>query len=434
MQTSKGLYRFGMLLLLGMFMLVITGCGNNEVGSADNNENVTNPTDKNNNSDNPVTVTVWMGSWWEESVPKIVDAYKEEHPNVTLKFETIPINGYLDKAISTELGGNSPDVLALDGLMIGAMAGRDMLEPLDEHVKHLDAEDFHKGSWDSNIMNDHMYGVPYRGESQVFFYNKKMFDEADVDYPTEEWTQADMLEMAKKITVPGEKYGVGIAAATSDPANVMSSFAPVLWSFNGDFLNDTNTEAIINQPEGVEAITFWTELYTKHKVVPEGSVNFALTKDVQPMFLGNQIAMMPGSTSALDLFNKTEGLEFGMVTAPDKFGRGGSWSFTIPKSAKNKQAGIDFALWFIEPENLGKLSSITFPSRKSATDIAPWNSEDMQYMLSAAPYQKSMPVVTKWTEMQNVIIFELQKVLAGTKTPQESADEMAIQMNKLLDE
>ena len=71
MQTSKGLYRFGMLLLLGMFMFVITGCGNSEVGSGDNNENVTNPTDKNNNSDDPITVTVWMGSWWEESVPKL---------------------------------------------------------------------------------------------------------------------------------------------------------------------------------------------------------------------------------------------------------------------------------------------------------------------------------------------------------------------------
>lgn len=428
MKKTKRFSRLSMGLLAGV-MLVVGGCS-----SSSNNGAATPPAAENpgaTKAQGPVTLTVWMGSWWVDKVPQIVEAYKKDHPNVTLKIETLPINGYLDKAISSELGGNSPDVLDLDITMLPALAGKDMLETWDDYIKDLDVTDFHAGAWNGSKIKGKMYGLPNRGESSVFFYNKTMFDEAAVPYPTENWTQQDMLEMAKKITVSGKKYGVGIAAANSDPSNVFSSFAPVVWSFGGDFLNKDNTASAINTPEAVKAITFWTELYTKYKVVPEGSINFALTKDVMPMFLNNQVAMMPNSSSMVDTLKKNPQVKWGMVLEPNKFGRTGGWSFTIPKSAKNKEAAREFVLWYMKPENMGKLN-VVFPSRKSATTVPPWSDPEMQFLLSAAPYQKAMPAVPAWTEMQAGIITELQKVLTSAKTPQQAADEMAKQMNELL--
>lgn len=111
--------------------------------------------------------------------------------------------------------------------------------------------------------------------------------------------------------------------------------------------------------------------------------------------------------------------------------RTGGWSFTIPKGAKNKDAAREFALWFVKPENMGPLN-LVFPSRKSATNVGPWNTPEMQYLLSAAPYPKSLPPVPAWTETQTLIVNELQKVLTGAKTPQQGADNMAKQMNALL--
>ncbi|TBL81986.1 ABC transporter substrate-binding protein [Paenibacillus thalictri] len=428
MKTKRGFRRLGVIFIM-VVMAIVSACSGG--GGTSGTSAPAAGNQKQADSKGPVTVTVWMGSWWADYTTKIVDAYKKDHPNVTLKIELLPINGYLDKAISSALGGNAPDVLDLDGLMIPAMAGKDLLEPWDDYIKELDRKDFQDAPWDASTINGKLYGLPNRGESVVFFYNKTMFDEAGVPYPKDSWTYADMLEAAKKITVPGQKYGVGIAATNSDPANVMTSFAPVLWANGGDFLNKGNTEATINKPEGVKAIQFWTELYTKHKVVPEGSINFALTKDVQPMFLNNQVAMMPGSSAMVFLMEKNPQVKWGMVYAPDKFGRSGAWSFTVPKSAKNKEAAREFVLWYMKPENMGAFNSV-FPSRKSATTVAPWNSKEMQYLLSAAPYQKGVPAIPAWTEMQVAIVNELQKVLSGAKTPQQGADDMAKQMNALL--
>ena len=39
-----------------------------------------------------------------------------------------------------------------------------------------------------------------------------LFDDAGLAYPTEESSYADMLETAKKLTIPGEQYGFGLSA------------------------------------------------------------------------------------------------------------------------------------------------------------------------------------------------------------------------------
>lgn len=432
---NKGAHRWS-LLLMAAALAIVSGCGGagSSSGSgapAGNNAASAPAPNAPAAAKDPVTVTIWVGSWWQDIIPKITEAFEKEHPGIKLKMEALPINGYLEKAIAASLGGNAPDLLDLDATMIASMAGRDMLETWDDEIKTLDSADFNAGIWKSSMLNGKMYALPHRGGSQVYVYNKTMFDAAGVPYPTENWTHRDMLEMAQKITVPGQKYGIGIAASSSDPSNVMTSFAPVLWAHGGDFLNSSNTEAVINSPESVQGIAFWAELHTKHKVTPDGSVSFTLTKDVVPMFVNNQIALMPGNSNTVDELKKHPDLKWGTQLAPDKVGRGGGWAFTLPTGAKHKEEARTFAMWFIRPENLGKLANRE-PARISATNVAPWNTPEYQILFKAAPYQKLLPTVANWSELQNIVITGLQKVLTGNKTPQQAADEMAAQMNALL--
>ena len=70
-----------------------------------------------------------------------------------------------------------------------------------------------------------------------------------VTYPEEGWTYDDMLEIAKKLTIPGEQYGVGIAASNADPSNVFMTLSPIVWSYGADFLNEDQTECTLNTPE-----------------------------------------------------------------------------------------------------------------------------------------------------------------------------------------
>jgi multiple sugar transport system substrate-binding protein len=360
-----------------------------------------------------------------------VAEYKKVHPEKDLVIETLPINGYMDKAIAATAAGNPPDLLDLDAVMIASMAGRNLLQPWDDYIKNLDIKDFGAGIWSAGVLNGKTYALPSRNASTVYFYNKTMFDKAGIPYPTSDWTYAEFLEIAQKLTIPGEQYGASIAASLSDPANVMTTFATMLWGFGGDFLDPTNTKCVLDQPNSVAAIKFWTELYTKHKVVPEGSVNYAFTKDIVPMFISNKVALFPGSSSQFTMLNENKDLKWGVVTCPQKYNRGGGWSFTIPAGAKNAEAARTFALWFVEPQNLGRLA-IREPSRKSATNVPPWNSDQFKPVFEASAYSKLTPVIPQWTDIQTMVITELQKILLGQKTPEQGAKDMTDQANVIL--
>ncbi len=376
-------------------------------------------------------VTVWMPSHWAKQAPILEERFNKEHPGLRAKIELIPVNGYLEKVVIAVVGGNPPDVAALDVTMISSMVGRKLLMPWDQYIHGLDVDDFSKGAWSAGSYDGKIYALPYRSESSVYFYNKKMFDDVGLGYPREDWTYEDMLSFAKNITVPGQKWGVGLGASLSDQPQVMYSFAPVLWAFGGDFLDSDQSKVIINQANGVKAIQFWTDLYLKHKVAPEGSINYSITKDIVPMFGNNKVAMMPGSSSALLALKKYPDVKFDMQSYPGKVCRGGGESFAIPVGSVHPDEGRKFALWFVQPKILGELT-IRTPARLSAFSTPPWNAPEYKKFTQASAYARLLPTTPSWDNIQTTIITELQNVMQGQKNAQQAADEIAKQGNEIL--
>jgi multiple sugar transport system substrate-binding protein len=381
----------------------------------------------------PVEISIWMGSWWSDKAPLIAAEFQKLYPQYTLKIDCLPINGYFDNGAAAILAGSPPDILDIDITQVATFAAKNLLTDITADVEtKLKAADFIKTCWDYSHFKGKMYGMPNRGTGNVWFYNKKMFDDAKDAYPKDGWTYADMLAIAQKISVPGKLYGVGISADLSDPNNCMSSFAPVLWSYGGDFLNADNTKCVMDQPAAIKAITFWTELLTRYKVVPEGSVNYTTSRDVVPLFTANKVAMLTFGVSGADTFNKVPGLQWGLVQAPSGFNRGGGWTYTIPITAKHKKEAVDYLLWFAKQDVQSRLCA-TEPSVQSAWKLAaPWNTPLYQEMLKAALTARALPNTGKWGEVAPIVITELQKVLQGQKSPTQAGKDMKAQIDPIL--
>jgi len=376
------------------------------------------------------TVTVWVGSWWVDMVPPIEAQWNKDHPEITLKFEPLPINGYVDKFTASALGGDPPDIIDLDGTIISTVAAQKLLQPLDDLAKQVDVKDYAPGIWSYSQYKGVQYALPNRASSDAFYYNKTLFDQAGIAYPTDAWTYADMLDMAKKLTISGQ-YGVGLAADVSDPANAMDLLSGIIWANGGEFMNNDNTKSTINSPKAVEGLTFWSDLYTKYKVSPAGTPNFTTSRDVLPLFEANKIGIFTTSSNALAEFAKHPELKFGLVLSPGKVNRAGGWTMGIPVGAKNPDAARVFLLWFSDPKRMGTLMNRT-PARISANAIAPWNDAQYAVFSEALKDSKALPQVANFSEMQNIIITEAQKILVGQKTPQEAADAMAKQIDPIL--
>lgn len=378
----------------------------------------------------PIELTVWMGSWWEAQIPVIVEAYKKVAPNVNLKVEALPINNYVDNATTAILGGGGPDLLAIDAYFIGPFVDKGLFLTWDDQIKGLDLSDF-AGVIKAGQFNGKYYAIPYRCSGSVMYYNKGMFDAAGLPYPQEGWNWDDLLVMARKLTKGDQQFGYGIAGSAKDAGNVFETLNPIIYAFGGSFLNDAQTKVTLNDPNTVKGFRFWTDLYTKEKVVPSGSINYSITADIMPLFADNKVAMFLSGDQGNTELKKYPNLDFGFVVPPNgPLGTGG-YMWTVPVTAKHSDEAFAFAKWFLQPEVLGNLT-IRIPARVSATKYGVWNEPIYQTLLRGALNGRLNPTIPQWNEMQQIIIAELQNIMQGKKTVEQGCDDMQRQCSALL--
>jgi multiple sugar transport system substrate-binding protein len=191
---------------------------------------------------------------WE----KLVEMYKERNPNVTINYSPVAepnVNFY--QTLQTSIaGGTPPDVASFQGWEWQTYADKGLLAPVDEFFKR-DGFDFlypqdNKGVVDTTFRNGSTYLIPLQVGTMLMFYAKKPFDDANMPYPTDDWTYEEFLEMAKQLTnTSGEQKMFGLQANGS-------WFRDIGWirgtgKQEFDSLIDPK-KSMFNQPEIVDVI------------------------------------------------------------------------------------------------------------------------------------------------------------------------------------
>lgn len=383
------------------------------------------------------TLTLWMCSWWADALPKIIERFESDPANAgyKLKIETFPINGYLDKVTSAILGGNAADIIDVDVTFLGSLLRRNLLtEFTAEDLADVDVSDFVAGAWNAGVYNGKVYAMPNRSSTAAFIYNKDLFDQAGVAYPTDDWTMDDFLAICQQLRagLADDQYPYVAAVSASDPSNFNTTFDFMYWAAGAEYMNDEMTEMTFNTPEAVKAIQEYLDLFT-NKYVPEGAINYTLTNDAVPLFCEGKIAMMPNTSSWTTTFAES-GVNYGVCLTPDKNNGAGGYTFVVPVTAANPEGGKKFVKWFTQSDVLGELM-IRTPSRISTNqNYEPWNNEENAIFNKASAYSRTTPLIPEWNEIRLFMIGEMQKGIMGQMTAQEIADSVTKYGNELLAE
>ncbi len=125
-----------------------------------------------------------------------------------------------------------------------------------------------------------MLGIPALIDNLAIVYNKTLFDEAGIDYPNADWTWDDFRAAAKALTDPSKKqFGFSYPMDASEDS--VWHYDPLLWQNGGSILNEDNTQAAFNSPEGVEALDVLAGMAVEDKSVFLDLQNSALHGPVQ---------------------------------------------------------------------------------------------------------------------------------------------------------
>lgn len=162
--------------------------------------------DSDKNGDIKLTVTTWNYDTTPEFA-KLFRAFEKENPGVTVEPVDIASDDYDTKLTTMLSSGDTTDILTMKNLLsYSNYALRDQLVDVTDHIKDIDIDPA-KASYEMYDVNGKTFAQPYRTDFWVLYYNKKMFDDAGIEYPSN-LTWDEYEEIAKKLSKPEDQvYG-----------------------------------------------------------------------------------------------------------------------------------------------------------------------------------------------------------------------------------
>ena len=219
--------------------------------------------------DSAVTIRYW--NWWDVGrqalMDEIIAGFQEEFPNITV--ENVPQTwDRRDEVVTTALaGGDPPEVLMASRQEIVRFADSGAIVPINAYVEaeEIDLSAYYESEIASMWWKDQLYALPMPtagGETGLYFYNTRLFEEAGLDptAPPVTWDDLDAAAAAlTKLSSDGaiEQMGVGLGVNNS-------AFLAQLYCNNGALYSDDLKTVTFNSEQGVETLQWLLDFVKKH--------------------------------------------------------------------------------------------------------------------------------------------------------------------------
>ena len=232
----------------------------------------------------------------EETLQKMVEAFEATHENIKIEVETIGYDDYFTQMQTRVAGGTAPDCYELNIENFAAYANKGLLA----EITGQDLSGLNETALGAFNVNGKQYGLPESFSNVVLIYNKDLFDQASVTYPTDDWTQDDVQNAAEKIRALGDDiFGIWQPITYNE-------FFKVVAQYGGSLLNEDKTQFTINSEENIKAAQTLVDRVLVSNVQPN-SVQQGGMGDWD-MFMSGRLGMIPTGIWAFQTF--TENCDF----------------------------------------------------------------------------------------------------------------------------
>lgn len=391
-----------------------------------------------------VKVAFWGSPEEIDIITHSIEPWQKAHPNIKIRFEHTPYSGYDSKILTRIAGGAAPDVIATEANYFVTFAKKNVFESLTQFIEadnEFQKSDFFPEILNRFTVNGNIYAIPRDvAPFACVFYNKDLFDEAGVPYPSDDWNWNDLLEKAKVLTKKDESGRI-----------VQYGFYGWAWQNfiygnGGALVDDINNPTItkINDPLSVEGLQFYSDLINLHHVMPTPVALANLGMGVDTMFSNGRLAMfLSGIWETPSLRNYSFNWDVAMFPKNSKgirrFGTGGS-GYGVLKSSKHKKEAWEVVKALAGPAGQVQLAGrgLAQPALQSVAKSEHWAThpglpKNKSMLNDAVQYITFDPFHPRWREIEAKIIQpEFDLLFNGKETAAEATSKIAPKVNELL--
>lgn len=293
-------------------------------------------------------LTLWhtfpADSAQEQLLADAVREFEATRPTVVVQVTRIPYLQNLPQFINSAQGGEAPDLIRLSDTEVGkighiSVEGLPLLEDLRPHLTPAQRSLYEPRSLGAMRYGDPLFALPVSQGCLSLIYNRALFDAAGVAYPTDDWTTADLLEAARKLS-SNDIRGISL------PLKWSYWFLPFQWGFGaGPFDEDGNVT--LDAPGTDRAADWFLDLDRVHGVVASGVSLEAMSTQFQ---LGKAAMVFDGPWAWSRYVDA--GLDLGLALMPTVEETGlrlapmlSYFGWAVSKQSAHKVEAVDLALW-----------------------------------------------------------------------------------------
>ena len=399
-----------------LLVVVLVGCGAKENG-------------------NEVTFAVFGEPAEFAAYESLVMAFEAEHPDIDIKLTHIPGQSQYRQRLATGFSaGLPPDVFLLNYRRFAKFASQGALEPLASYLDGSDliqVGDFYAPTIKSFVYEEVLHCIPQNVSSLVVYYNKDLFDNAGISYPTPDWTWSDFLTTAQTLTIDEDGDGIREQHGLGITPNFFR-LAPFIWQNGGEIVDDYEkpTRLTLDSPASLNAFQWFVDLQVKHSVVPTAIEESA--QESETRFLNGQMGMLLNSRRGVPTYRTIDSFAWDVAALPAGVENAGilhSDAYCMAHTTPHKELAwtfIEFAN-SVAGQTIVAASGRTVPSLKAVAESSafldpnqpPANS---QVYLNTIPILRGVPVMDAWVGVEEVVGKEVERAFYGTASVAEAVE------------
>ncbi|TCO54830.1 ABC transporter substrate-binding protein [Actinocrispum wychmicini] len=393
-----------------------------------------------------VTITWWTGQAAdpEKVLEDLAAEFHKAHPNVTINVSSgaSTTDALLQKITAGFAGDQYPDISYAYGSWASELASSGRTLDITDKVNDpaVRWSEFPEAARQTATPGGQVIGFPSLVDNLSLLYNKTVFDNAHVPYPTNDWTWDDFRKAAKQLTnAATNTYGFGFTVEGSE--DTTWQLWPLLWQLGGDVLSPDGKKSAFASPAGVKALDFLRSMAVDDKSVYLDQT----TEKYGPLFYSNQIGMIISGPYMLhDL--TTHNTQYGVTYLPAFEGKHTSisgpdlWVLLDHKDPNRAYWSYELTKWLTEPEQDARwnLAMGNLPLRASETATPAF--EDLRKQApgidvmaaNAVNVTKPRPTVQGYVGLSQAVGEAVSKTLQGAATSKEALDAAAAKADQAL--
>lgn len=351
----------------------------------------------------------------KQMMQDLVDGFNESQDEFEASHVYVPFADYEKQLTLGVASGELPDLVIMDGCGMASFISMGLFGDVSD--ADIPWDEYLEGPMESTMMDGKHYGIPFATNDTALFYNKDLFDAANLEYPDENTTWDEFRAMAKALTKDGV-VGFGNAATNTDEG----TFQCLQWLYTagGSY---TDIEA------GVDAYTLMQEM------IEEGSwskecVNWTQS-DVNNNFMAGNIAMQQnGPWQIPGIEENAPELNYGVTVLPKRDADAGQATSILGGEnmgvvKKDDMSGaIAFMKYYDQTDVMVNAMKQygSFPPKTEAAQDSYWTDDPIQAAF-ITQLDTSIPrgPSASWPSYSSAIQQGFQEVMTSAKTPQQAA-------------